>query len=495
VAFVRGEQSRAIALHTRSLKHAERAHDSRTIGLAHYELALCYKQVGDSGIVRDHLTEAASALHAAGDRRHLALVHRLSAVLLAQSGRSSEATGALRQGERLAQAVQANDVVAGIVHNQANVALMRHQYDEALALSERSVALHETLGSGHGLAVALATLGQILVQLGDLERAEQILTRTLDVRSSVQFKETTGAVFDTLAQIHLMRGSYERAGDYLRQASEAYGAHGTQTMRWYEWSLKVLGVKLAIRRGAYDEAVTQAEALVQTAGVPPAEALQAELAACEALVAANRIADAERRLEMCEGQLDPRAAPGSWGEFLRIRGAVHESSDRPAAAHHDFAQSASVFDLLGERYHAAVSNVALGRIAAKAGRQQAAQRYLDNAAPSLAYSALTATSRTWERYGRWPMVLRGFKPLTRLPTPTKRSFGAWSTRRFCRNFSHGRLRPPSLIPSTSTQSSCSSPPLARKRASSPRLAAMLRWRAHSAVRRCTVAASTERGSY
>jgi len=68
IAFARGEQSRAIALHTRALKHAELAHDSRAIGLAHYELALCYKQVGDSGIVREHLTEAASALHAVGDR-------------------------------------------------------------------------------------------------------------------------------------------------------------------------------------------------------------------------------------------------------------------------------------------------------------------------------------------------------------------------------------------------------------------------------------------
>ena len=48
------------------------------------------------------------------------------------------------------------------------------------------------------------------------------------MRSPVQFHETTGAVFDTLAQIHLMRGSYERAGEYLRQASDAYGAHGTQ---------------------------------------------------------------------------------------------------------------------------------------------------------------------------------------------------------------------------------------------------------------------------
>ena len=272
ITFARGEQSRAIALHSRALKHAELAHESRAIGLAHYELALCYKQVGDSGIVREHLTEAASALHAAGDRRHLALVHSLSAVLLAQSGRTDEASTALRQGERLAVAIQADDVLAGIVHNQANVALMRHHHEQALALAERSVALHENLGSGHGLAVALATLGQIFVQLGDLERAEQILTRTLDVRSSVQFHETTGAVYDTLAQIHLMRGSYERAEEYLRHASEAYGAYGT-TMKWYEWSLKVLGVKVAIRRGAYDLAIRMAEELALTAGVPPAEAI------------------------------------------------------------------------------------------------------------------------------------------------------------------------------------------------------------------------------
>src|SRR5688500_17823920 len=297
LTFARGEQSRAIALHMRALKHAELAHDSRAIGLAHYELALCYKQVGDTGIVRDHLTEAASALHAAGDRRHLALVHSLSAVLLAQAGRYDEATTALRHGERLAMAIPADDVLAGIVHNQANVALMCHQHDQALALAERSVALHQSLGTSHGLAVALATLGQILVQLGDLERAEQVLTRTLEVRSPVQFQETTGAVFDTLAQIHLMRGSYERAGEYLRQASEAYGAYGSHTMRWYEWSLKVLAVKRAIRRGASDDALAMADELAAAPGVPPAESIQADLAASEALVAAGHIAEAERRLQ------------------------------------------------------------------------------------------------------------------------------------------------------------------------------------------------------
>jgi lipopolysaccharide biosynthesis regulator YciM len=133
-------------------------------------------------------------------------------------------------------AIPADDVLAGIVHNQANVALMRHITTRHWRSPNAASRCTKTLGSGHGLAVALATLGQIFVQLGDLDRAEQILTRTLDVRSSVQFQETTGAVFDTARQIHLMRGSYEKAEEYLRHASDAYGAYGTQTMRWYEWS-------------------------------------------------------------------------------------------------------------------------------------------------------------------------------------------------------------------------------------------------------------------
>ena len=47
LAVARGEPSRGIAFLTKALKQAERAHDSRAIGLAHYELGLCYRQVGD----------------------------------------------------------------------------------------------------------------------------------------------------------------------------------------------------------------------------------------------------------------------------------------------------------------------------------------------------------------------------------------------------------------------------------------------------------------
>ena len=224
IAMGRGEPSRGIAFFTRALTMAEKAHDSRAIGLAHYELGLCYRQVGDTGIVREHIAKAASALHAAGDRRHLAMVHSLSGITLAQEGRLDEAMGALRQAERLALLVEAGDVLATVCGNQANVALMQHRHDQALALAERSVELQEQSGTPHGLGVALASLGQICVRLGKLKRAEEALNRALDVRSLVQFRrETSGAVHDSLAQIHLIRGAHAQAAASLERARAAYG--------------------------------------------------------------------------------------------------------------------------------------------------------------------------------------------------------------------------------------------------------------------------------
>jgi hydrogenase-4 transcriptional activator len=378
LASARGDQSRAIALHQRALKQAEAAHDSRAIGLAHYELAHCYRRVGDTAIVREHITKAASALHAAGDRRHLALVHSLSSILLAQVGEYDQAMAALRHAERLASTVRADDVLATVCSNQAGVMMMEHRYEQALALAERSVVLHEGLRSGHGLAVALATLGQICVRLGDLARAEDALHRALDVRSPIQFHETTGAVFDTLAQIHMIRGTYETAAEYLARAGDAYGAFGRQTSQWYEWSVRVLGARLAMRRGDLDDAVARSDEILQ-AGAPPFDALQATLIAAEALTSAGRLTEAEQRLATAAEALDPKVAPAAWGEYLRLRGGLYAKGGSAADAYHNFAQSATLLDLLGERYQAALSHLALGRLVAQTGARSVAERHLNQA--------------------------------------------------------------------------------------------------------------------
>jgi hydrogenase-4 transcriptional activator len=379
LAVARGEPSRGIAFLTKALNQAERAHESRAIGLAHYELGLCYRQVGDMAIVREHITKAASALHAAGDRRHLAMVHSLSGVTLAQEGRLDEAIAALRQAERLAVIAEAGDVLATVCGNQANVALMQHRHDQALTLAERSVELQEQAGTPHGLGVALASLGQICVRVGNLKRAEGALNRALDVRSPLHFmRETTGAVFDTLAQIHLIRGEHDHASRCLVKAREAYGE--TLASRWYQWSVRALEARLALRRGDASSALAVSAEVAGSSDAPAIYALQAELTAIESLLALGRIDEAEQRLDAISGRVEPGAMSGTWGEFLRIRGRLHAAAGRSTEAYHDFGQSVSVFDLLGEGYQSGLSYLELGRLAAAAGARSRATRYLTDAA-------------------------------------------------------------------------------------------------------------------
>src|SRR4029450_15657 len=113
----------------------------RAVGLAHFELARCYKLVGDLATMADHFAEAASALHAGGDKRNLALVHSLPGSALAQQGRYDEALTALRQAERLAMAVGADDVVAISCGNQANGAMIRQRYERAVHVGGGSGAV------------------------------------------------------------------------------------------------------------------------------------------------------------------------------------------------------------------------------------------------------------------------------------------------------------------------------------------------------------------
>jgi DNA-binding NtrC family response regulator/tetratricopeptide (TPR) repeat protein len=283
---------------------------------------------------------------------------------------------ALRQAERLALMVRAGDVVAIVCGNQANVAMMQHRHDQALALAERSVELQEEAGTPHGLGIALASLGQISVRLGNLRRAEQVLNRALDVRSPLQFmRETTGAVFDTLAQIHLVHGNIDEASRCLQRSREAYG----DSSRWYQWSVLALEARLALRRGEPAAALAAAAQLSHTEDAPAVYAAQAELIAVEALLASGRRDEAERRLNDAGGHMAAAGMSSVWGEFLRLRGRVHAQAARATDAYHDLGQSVSVFELLGERYQAGLSYLELGKLAGNAGARSRASRYLADA--------------------------------------------------------------------------------------------------------------------
>ncbi|RPJ84542.1 MAG: sigma-54-dependent Fis family transcriptional regulator, partial [Acidobacteria bacterium] len=159
---------------------------------------------------------------------------------------------------------------------------------------------------------------------------------------------------------------------------------------WYEWNVKLLTARLAVRRGNQVDGLRLADEILGAPGVPPADALQADLIAAEAFLSLGRLGEAAERLSRAEGRLDRRATPGAWGEYLRLRAESHRRSGRPTEAYHALAQSVSVFSMLGERHQLGLSHLALARLLASQGARSMASRHAREA--RLVFDALGAAT-------------------------------------------------------------------------------------------------------
>ena len=63
-----------------------------------------------------------------------------------------------------------------------------------------------------------------------------------------------------------------------------------------------------------------------------------------------------------------------------------------------FAQSANIFELLGERYQGALSHLALGRLAARTGTPSIAEKHLDTASTVFQMLGETSPPAAWRRF-------------------------------------------------------------------------------------------------
>ncbi len=148
-------------------------------------------------------------------------------------------------------------------------------------------------------------------------------------------RETTGAVFDTLAQIHLIHGNHEEAGRCLLRAREAYG----DAEPVYHWSVQTLEARVALRprrsrHGARDRDPDRARRW-RAAGLRDAGGTDRG----RGPAGVQKPSEAEHRLDAVSASVSAAGMSSTWGEFLRLRGRVQAMANRPTDAYHDLGQS------------------------------------------------------------------------------------------------------------------------------------------------------------
>ena len=102
-----------------------------------------------------------------------------------------------------------------------------------------------TAGGPHGLGVARVARTDLRAR-GNLKRAKTRSTRAGCQVPFISCRETTGGVFDTLAQIHLIRGQHDEASRCLQKARKPTG-DGREPL--VSMVVRALEARVALRRG------------------------------------------------------------------------------------------------------------------------------------------------------------------------------------------------------------------------------------------------------
>ena len=110
---------------------------------------------------------------------------------------------------------------AGILDSLGRIALTRGDLDRALALFTEAEAESREAGDAPMRGSALRSLGRVLTQLGEHERAEAVLVESLSLGQSLAWRNLIAECFDALAALAAGREDSARAATLLGCADEA----------------------------------------------------------------------------------------------------------------------------------------------------------------------------------------------------------------------------------------------------------------------------------
>ncbi len=208
-----------------------------------------------------------SARHGDASAQLRARLNRAIATM--SSGRTHEARPMLEAVLHDGRAQGNERAVAFALSNLAVLAINRHDYGEALQLSERAIDVRRRIGERLGLARVITNLAELRLRLGMVEEAEQALSfgQLAVSRRSTAPRTTHFALI--MARIHLARRATLAAARELETALAGVSGSSDGDMRS---ECHRVGVRIALEDGDVERARQELERAEQHSVSPCAHA-------------------------------------------------------------------------------------------------------------------------------------------------------------------------------------------------------------------------------
>lgn len=109
-------------------------------------------------------------------------------------------------------------VHAKALNNAAWLAFLQADYDEAVLLDKKSLAISESLNDKQGIANALTGLGVYLSDQGDHASAQEYFENCLAINQELKDQKGIASLMNNLGIVHSHLANYEMAEDYHKQS-------------------------------------------------------------------------------------------------------------------------------------------------------------------------------------------------------------------------------------------------------------------------------------
>jgi class 3 adenylate cyclase len=205
---LRGEYSKALEHHQRSLKIYEEIDDKRKIAEALNYIGIMYRDQGDYPKALEHYQRSLKIKEEIGDKEGIAVaLDHIGTVFL----RESDYIKALEYYQRSLKIREEIGDEEGTANSLLNIGIIYYyqgDYPKALEYSQRSLKIYEKIGDKRKIAMAVSNIGANYAVLGDDPKALKYYQRSLKIKEEINDKN---GIANSLNNIGLM---FQEQGDY-----------------------------------------------------------------------------------------------------------------------------------------------------------------------------------------------------------------------------------------------------------------------------------------
>ncbi len=357
-----GDHPRAISYLKSALALAEKSHEVEELGACHMVLGRIYRAIGEAQFARDHLRIALQHHRPLGQWAALAQNYFLLGNVYLNEGEMGAARENFEQAIKIIGDRRAPLLLGSIYTNLSNLILLQEyrQATEGVEALEKAVFYLKEAKNNRLLAYAYSNLGFVLTNIGEWERAQQMLHYAIEVGSEMDNRAVQGTALDTLGELAMLQGQLpeaerllERSLAHLQTANFPYGE---------VQALQTLG-RCFLAQGLYHRAT---EAFEQQLAL--AERIEdkrsrnsAQLYLAQTQVELGHVAAAQTLLDQVAEEIDASANISLVGHFRAVNGMLQQRTENFEEARHEFGQALTIFTMVADRYRETTACYQLGQ--------------------------------------------------------------------------------------------------------------------------------------